>query len=179
MKVINLAQKLQQHWRPFFSSDPSLVSQRSSTARTIWTRLVDGWYECNCWNKCSRFIYRKSEDIDVMKQKSYEKARANPGLVLLCKWQSRISFLWNRKQDKKRLRSGLIQSTSFCIFLCGLWCANFPVIYTVKLLFRSMSFEVDCRSVKVFRFEFLTLKHPILEHLPKFFLKKLVCLSLW
>ena len=44
-----------------------------------------------------------------------------------------------------------MQSKSFCIFPCGLLCANFPVISTVKLLFRSMSFEVDCRSVKVFR----------------------------
>ena len=86
---------------------------------------------------------------------------ADLGLVLLSKWRSRISFLWNVKQAKKRLISGLIQSKSFCIFLSRFWRANFPVISTVKLLFRSMSFEVDCRSVKVFRVEFLTLKHPI------------------
>ena len=75
---------------------------------------------------------------------------ADPGLVLLCKWRSRISFLWNIKQAKKRLRSGLIQSKSFSKFPCGLWCANFSVISTVKLLFQSMLFEVDYRSVKVF-----------------------------
>ena len=36
------------------------------------------------------------------------------------------------------------------------------MISTVKLLFQSISFEADCRSVKIFRAEFLTLKHPIL-----------------
>ena len=52
---------------------------------------------------------------------------ADPGLVLLCKWRSRISFLWNVKQAKKRLRSGcLMQSKSFCIFPCELWYAKFP-----------------------------------------------------
>ena len=50
---------------------------------------------------------------------------------------------------------------SFCIFLNGLWCGNFPVIFAVKLLRQSMLFEVDCLSVKVFPVEFLTLKHPI------------------
>ena len=101
------------------------------------------------------------EIIENLLAKKILQTGADSGLVLLCKWRSRISFLWNVKQAKKRLRSGLIQSKSFCIFPCGLWCANFPVISTVKLLFRSMSFEVDCRSVKVFRVEFLTLKHPI------------------
>ena len=42
---------------------------------------------------------------------------------------------------------------------------DFPA---VKLLFRSMSFEGDCQSVKVFRVEFVTSKHPIWEHLLKF-----------
>ena len=58
---------------------------------------------------------------------------ADLGSVLLCKWRSRISFLWNVQQAKKCFRSGLIRSKSFCIFPCGLWCANFPVISTVKV----------------------------------------------
>ena len=49
--------------------------------------------------------------------------------------------------------------------------------FSLKLLFWSMSFEGDSRSVKVFRLEFLTLKHPIWEHLPKFILKKFVKVS--
>ena len=80
---------------------------------------------------------------------------------------------------KKPLRGVLIQSNNLCIFPRGLWCAKFSMISSVKLLFWSMSFEGDCRSVKVFRLEFLTLKHPISQHLPKFILKKLVCLSFW
>ena len=99
---------------------------------------------------------------------------ADPGFVLLSKWQSRISFLWNVKQAKKRFRGVLIQSRNLCIFPRGLWCTKFSVIFPVNLLFWSMLFEGDCRSVKVFRLEFLTLKHPISEHLPKFILKKLV-----
>ena len=71
----------------------------------------------------------------------------------------------------KTLRVVLIQSNNLCIIPGRLWSAKFPVISPVKLLFWSMSFEGDCRSIKVFRVEFLTLNHPIWEHLPKFFLK--------
>ena len=51
-----------------------------------------------------------------------------------------------------------------------------PVI-TREALVLKHAVEGDCRSVEVFRVEFLTLKHPIWEDLLKFFLKKLVCLS--
>ena len=116
--------------------------------KQIWSASV-----CTCpWHISSYHLHRLSW---------LWNPGAGPRLVLLCKWRSRISFLWKVKQAKKRLRSDLIQSKSFCIFPCGPWCANFPVISTVKLLFRSILFEVDCRSVKVFRVEFLTLKHPI------------------
>ena len=82
---------------------------------------------------------------EVMPRHSYNKTRIllifiiafSQGRIQGCKRQSRISFLWNVKQAKKRLRSGLIRTESFCVFPCG----NFP--------------------------------------LPKFFLKKLVCLCLW
>ena len=105
--------------------------------------------------------------------------RADPGFVLLCKWRSRISFLCNVKQAKKHLRDVLIQPSNLCIFRRGLWCAKFPMITPVKLLFWSMSLEGDCWSIKAFRVEFLALKHPIWENLSKFFLKKLLCLSFW
>ena len=104
---------------------------------------------------------------------------ADPGFVLLCKWRSRFSFLWNVQQAKKFLRGVFIQSKNLCIFPSGLWSSKFPVISPLKLLFWGMLFEGDCRSVKVFRVEFLTLKHWIWEHLEKFFWKKLVCLSFW
>ena len=61
---------------------------------------------------------------------------------------------------------------SFCIFLNGLWCGNFPVIFAVKLLRQSMLFEVDCLSVKVLPVEFLTLKHPHLRTFAEVFLEK-------
>ena len=81
------------------------------------------------------------------------------GFVLSRKWRSHISFLWNVKQAKKRLEGILIQSSNLCVFPLELWCSKFPVISLVKLLFWSMPFEGDRRSVKVFQVEFLTLKH--------------------
>ena len=53
---------------------------------------------------------------------------ADPGFVLLSKWQSRISFLWRPKQGKKRLRDVFMQSSNLCIFPGGLWCAKISVI---------------------------------------------------
>ena len=66
-----------------------------------------------------------------------------------------------------------MQPNNLCIFPRGLWWAKLRVISPVELFFWSMSFEGDCRSAKVFQVEFLSLKHPILEHLSKIFLKKL------
>ena len=64
---------------------------------------------------------------------------ADPGFVLLCKWQSCISFLWNAKQGKKRLRGVFMQSNNLCIFPRGLCCAKFSVISP-----RSSCFEPCC-----------------------------------
>ena len=74
----------------------------------------------------------------------------------------------------------LYSQTIYIYFPTDFDTLSFPWFSTyVKLLFQSMSFEGDCRSVKVFRIEFLTLKHPIWQHVPKFSSKKLVCQSFW
>ena len=41
---------------------------------------------------------------------------AGPRLVLLCKWRSRISFLWKVKQAKKRLKVTLYNQRAFAYF---------------------------------------------------------------
>ena len=110
-----------------------------------------------------------------------ELIEADPGFVLLCKWQTRSSYLGNFKLAKKRLRCDFVQLNNLCMFSPRLWYAKFPVISPMKLLFWSMSFDGDCLSVEVYRVEFFTLKHPIWiwEHLLNFFLNTLVCLSFW
>ena len=66
----------------------------------------------------------------------------DPGFVLLWKWWSRISFLWNVKQGIERLRGVFMQSYNLCISPCGFWCAKFPVISP-----RSSCFEAFCLRV--------------------------------
>ena len=72
-----------------------------------------------------------------------------------------------------------LKTTNGLKFLLRLLCAKFPVISSVKFLLWSISFEGDCRSFEVFQVEFFILKHQIWEHLPKFFLKKLVYPNFW
>ena len=99
--------------------------------------------------------------------------RADPGFVLLCKWRSRISFLCNVKQAKKRLRDVLIQPSNLCIFRRGLWCAKFPMITPVKLLLWSMSLGGDCWSIKAFRVWIPCFEASNLRTFVKVFLEKI------
>ena len=53
---------------------------------------------------------------------------ADTGFAPLCKWRSRISFLWNVKQNKKSLR-GVFKQSRCAKFECGWWllrCWSFP-----------------------------------------------------
>ena len=75
-------------------------------------------------------------------------------------------------RNVKLSRGVLKQTNNLCIFPCRLLYAKFPAIPPVTFLFWSILFEGDCQSVKVFRVEFLALKHPFYKHLPKISFEK-------